>query len=211
MSVLSTIPRPAVMADDHPTAGAQEALFEVGGADRLRTTADLLAAAASLPWLDDPTQAASTRSASDRSASTRSASPRQRSPRPGVMSQTAIGLLDDARRELDRALGARSTADRYSAAHLAALRAASAVLATRATPARGRRGSAWTLLARVAPGFGEWAAFFAAGSAKRQAAQAGITRLITDREASDMVRQSAMFIDLVADELADVGDRKRRA
>ena len=56
--------------------------------------------------------------------------------------------------------------ERYAEAHLAALRAASAVLAARARPARVRRGpsSVWTLLPEVAPELVEWSAFFAAGA-----------------------------------------------
>jgi hypothetical protein len=71
------------------------------------------------------------------------------------------------------------------------------VLATKARPARSRQSSAWDLLATVAPEFSEWAAFFAAGSRKRQAAEAGITRFVSPRDADDMVRASAAFLDLV--------------
>ena len=105
-------------------------------------------------------------------------------------------LLADASRELDSALRADAPAERFAAAHLAALRAAAAVLAARARPATGRRASAWELLARVAPELGEWAAFFAAGSPLRQAVQAGLPRAVPDRMADDMVRQSAAFLDL---------------
>ncbi|MEP6560241.1 MAG: SAV_6107 family HEPN domain-containing protein [Nakamurella sp.] len=96
---------------------------------------------------------------------------------------------------------ATTVADRYASAHLAALRAAAAVLAARARPVRGRRGSAWELISKVAPEFAEWAAFFAAGSAKRQAAEAGIHRLVSAREADDMVRQVAVFLGLVEEAL----------
>ncbi|MET0965810.1 MAG: SAV_6107 family HEPN domain-containing protein [Nakamurella sp.] len=98
-------------------------------------------------------------------------------------------------------MSATSVADRYATAHLAALRAAAAVLAARARPVRGRRGSAWELISKVAPEFAEWASFFAAGSAKRQAAEAGINRLVSPREADDMIRQVGAFIDLVEDAL----------
>lgn len=111
--------------------------------------------------------------------------------------QAARDLLADASRGLGRAIRATEAGDRYAAAHLAALRAAAAVLAARARPVRGRRGSAWELITRVAPEFTEWAAFFAAGSAKRQAAEAGLHRMVTPREADDMVRQVATFLDLV--------------
>lgn len=119
--------------------------------------------------------------------------------------QAAKDLLADASRGLGRAIRAPESGDRYAAAHLAALRAAAAVLAARARPVRGRRGSAWELIARVAPEFSEWAAFFAAGSAKRQAAEAGLHRLVTPREADDMVRQVATFLDLVDEFLSRGG------
>jgi len=121
--------------------------------------------------------------------------------------QAARDLLADASRGLGRAIRATDAADRYAAAHLAALRAAAAVLAARARPVRGRRGSAWELIARVAPEFSEWAAFFAAGSAKRQAAEAGLHQTVTAREADDMVRQVGAFLDLVDDALAQ-GQRR---
>jgi hypothetical protein len=117
--------------------------------------------------------------------------------------QAATDLLAVGARGLGRAIRATEAADRYAAAHLAALRAAAAVLAARARPVRGRRGSAWELMAKVAPEFSEWAAFFAAGSAKRQAAEAGILRLVSAREADDMVRQVAAFLELVDTALTD--------
>ncbi len=115
-------------------------------------------------------------------------------PRP--VPQAARDLLADAGRGLGRAIRADQPTDRYAAAHLAALRGAAAVLATKAKPGRARVASAWDLLAKLAPEFADWAAFFAAGSAKRQAAEAGIARFISPREADDMVRQCAAFLDL---------------
>ncbi len=116
--------------------------------------------------------------------------------------QAARDLLADAGRGLGRAIRAAEPTDRYAIAHLAALRGAAAVLASRARPGgRGNQGNAWTLLARLAPEFVEWSAFFAAGSAKRQAADAGITRLVSAREADDMVRQTSAFLDLIEDAL----------
>lgn len=117
------------------------------------------------------------------------------------VSQVAKDLLADAGRGLGRAIRADQPTDRYAAAHLAALRGAAALLATRAKPGRTRQASAWELMAKVAPEFSEWAAFFAAGSAKRQAAEAGISRFVTAREADDMVRQCAAFLDLIEEAL----------
>lgn len=91
---------------------------------------------------------------------------------------------------------------RYAHAHVAALRAAAALLAARAQPAGPRRGrtaqrNAWVLLAEVAPEFREWAAFFAAGAAKRAAAEAGSSRAVSEREADDLVRDADRFLGLV--------------
>jgi hypothetical protein len=55
----------------------------------------------------------------------------------------------------------------------------------------------WQLLVVVAPELGEWAAFFAAHSATRAAAEAGITRLISDRAADDLVRQTGQFLEVI--------------
>ncbi|MFL6135070.1 MAG: SAV_6107 family HEPN domain-containing protein, partial [Nocardioidaceae bacterium] len=87
-------------------------------------------------------------------------------------------------------------------AHVAALRATAALLAARATPTlaprRGRQQkNAWVLLAEVAPELSEWAAFFAAGAAKRAAAEAGSRRAVTAREADDLVRDADRFLGLV--------------
>jgi hypothetical protein len=53
------------------------------------------------------------------------------------------------------------------------------------------------LLAEVAPELAEWAAFFAAGAAKRAAAEAGSRRAVTEREADDLVRDADRFLGLV--------------
>ena len=110
-------------------------------------------------------------------------------------------LLAGAARELLAAGSTDDTGLRYARAHLAALRAAAAVLAARARP-RGKRSarlrSAWVLLAEVAPELGEWAQFFAAGAAKRAAAEAGLRGVVSEREADDLVRDSEAFLARVA-------------
>jgi hypothetical protein len=109
-------------------------------------------------------------------------------------------LLKLARRGLVEAAGSRVDGLRYATAHLAALRAAAAVLAARARPAPRRRGrptSVWALLAIVAPELSEWAGFFATGAAKRAAAEAGIPRVVTAREADDLVRDAGRFLVVV--------------
>ena len=46
----------------------------------------------------------------------------------------------------------------------------------------------------VAPELTECASFFAAGAAKRAAAEAGSTRAVTEREADDLVRDADRFL-----------------
>jgi len=114
--------------------------------------------------------------------------------------RTPAQLLRLARQGLEEAAGTRQDGLRYAAAHLAALRAAAAVLAARARPAPGRRNrmtSVWALLTRVAPELGEWAAFFAVGATKRAAAEAGIPRVVSAREADDLLRAAEQFTAVV--------------
>ena len=91
------------------------------------------------------------------------------------------------------------------AAHLAALRAAAAVVAARAEPGvttrRKRPQSVWELLPRVEPALQEWAAFFAAGAAKRAAAEAGLPRAVSVREADDLLRDAETFLSLAENAL----------
>jgi hypothetical protein len=120
---------------------------------------------------------------------------------PGQVVPSALGLLDQARRGLQEAAELSVPAERYATAHLAALRSAAAVLAARTRPIdtrlrRRRPTSAWVLLTEVAPELGEWAAFFAAGAAKRAAAEAGVTRAVTPREADDLLRDAGTFLAL---------------
>jgi hypothetical protein len=110
----------------------------------------------------------------------------------------AVDLLVTARRDVVAALVATMPTERFAAAHLAALRTAAAVLAVRTRPSATRRPrNVWTLLPQVAPELGEWAAFFAAGAPKRAAAEAGLTRSVTPREADDLLRDSQTFLALV--------------
>jgi hypothetical protein len=108
-------------------------------------------------------------------------------------------LLGIARHGLATAAMAGSAAERYAASHLAALRAAAAVLAARARPGGSRRGprSVWVVLPQVAPELGEWAAFFAAGADKRAFAEAGVSGVVTAREADDLLRDAESFVALV--------------
>ena len=55
----------------------------------------------------------------------------------------------------------------------------------------------WNLLAEVAPELGEWGAFFASCSDTRAAAEAGIARLVSRRDADDLLRQAEQFVGIV--------------
>ncbi len=128
-------------------------------------------------------------------------------PLPPALPAAAGQLLEQARRGLAEAAGYADPRQRYAAAHLGALRAAAAVLAARTRPeAAGRRRprSAWVLLAQVAPELGEWATFFAAGAAKRAAAEAGLSSAVTEREADDLVRDVGAFLAVVETSLGSV-------
>ena len=128
------------------------------------------------------------------------------SPRPGTPGHSR-DLLAGSARELLAAGAADEPESRYAHAHLAALRAAAAVLAARARPRSRRSGrvrSAWVLLAEVAPELAEWSAFFAAGAGKRAAAEAGLRGVVSAREADDLVREVEAFLTLVAQALGVV-------
>ncbi|WP_233517449.1 SAV_6107 family HEPN domain-containing protein [Geodermatophilus marinus] len=124
-------------------------------------------------------------------------------PLPPPLPAAAAQLLDQATRALAEAAASTDARERYATAHLGALRAAAAVLAARTRPESGRRRprSAWVLLGQVAPELGEWATFFAAGAAKRAAAEAGLSRAVTEREADDLVRDVRAFLAVVEEHL----------
>ncbi|GHA83101.1 SAV_6107 family HEPN domain-containing protein [Streptomyces termitum] len=114
----------------------------------------------------------------------------------------ALDLLAKARAGLDEAATLDRPHERYATAHLAALRAAAAVLAARArpTPPTRRRQairSAWELLPNLAPELTEWSALFAAGARRRALAEAGVAGAATPRQADDLLRDAAHFLRLV--------------
>ncbi|MDQ1748380.1 MAG: hypothetical protein QOD07_2643 [Frankiaceae bacterium] len=133
---------------------------------------------------------------------------------PSRFGAPTLRLLAAARTALREADRAETPAERFATAHLAALRAAAAVLADRARPsdARVRRPtSAWVLLTAVAPELGEWAAYFAAGADKRAAALAGLRTAVTAREADDLLRDARTFLALVETTLGLLPDATARA
>ena len=121
------------------------------------------------------------------------------------LAPSALALLESARHGLVSAADETSAGGRYVAAHLAALRAAAAVVAARPAPGTGPRRKAprsvWELLPRVEPALAEWAAFFAAGAGKRAAAEAGLPRAVSAREADDLLRDAETFLSLAEEAL----------
>jgi hypothetical protein len=116
----------------------------------------------------------------------------------------ALRLVMASRRVLAESRASADPLDRFAFAHLAALRAAAAVLADQATSARGksrRPTSVWTLLVGVAPELEPWASYFAAGAGKRAAAEAGVRGAVTTREADDLMRDADRFVSLVETKL----------
>jgi hypothetical protein len=104
---------------------------------------------------------------------------------PLLMDRSSAGLLQAC---------ARTPAERFVAAHLAALRAGAAVLAVRGRPApRGGPRSVWEVLPRTAPELEEWATFFATTASRRAAVEAGRGDVITARDADDLLRDAETF------------------
>lgn len=121
-----------------------------------------------------------------------------------LLPATTHSYLARSAESLAEAIAASEVTTRYACAHVAALRAAAALLAARARPAPARRRpqkNAWVLLTEVAPELSEWATFFAAGAAKRAAAEAGSSRSVSEREADDLVRDADRFLAVVEQSL----------
>ena len=120
---------------------------------------------------------------------------------PHAMVTASTDDLRRARIALAEAELAERPSDRYLAAHLTALRVVAIVLTHRARSGMarpsGRPRNAWRMLAEVAPELAEWAAFFAATQAKRDAVRAGATSIVSAREADDLVRDVEAFLRLV--------------
>ncbi|BDD82100.1 hypothetical protein TPB0596_18630 [Tsukamurella pulmonis] len=76
----------------------------------------------------------------------------------------AARILDRADQFLARAGGSPAPADQYREIYHAALRGAAALLAERETGVRRPTRNAWLRLAKAAPGYAEWVAYFTAVS-----------------------------------------------
>lgn len=121
---------------------------------------------------------------------------------PGASSSvTVLELVDRARDALLDACHSSGATERYALAQLGALRAATALVASR-PPARRRpvRRDVWATVVTGAPELTEWGEFFALTSARGRNAERGRAHLTT-READDLVRQAEMFLELVLSRL----------
>ncbi|MDO5285334.1 MAG: SAV_6107 family HEPN domain-containing protein [Actinomycetia bacterium] len=116
--------------------------------------------------------------------------------------------LRRAREALEQADRCQSPDERFLASYLAAMRVAVTVLAVRARP-RPRQGPAdlWQVLARAAPEYVEWAAFFATLRPRREAIRAGATAVAGEREADDLRRDAQAFHDQVERQLGRAWQR----
>jgi hypothetical protein len=106
-------------------------------------------------------------------------------------------LLSQAKTTWAEAVLEPRATEKYRSAHIAALRAAAAVLALRARPmaaSRRRPTSAWVLLQAVAPELTDWTVYFADSAQRRAAIEAGAMSVVSERDADDLLRAAGEFI-----------------
>ncbi|GGI07903.1 hypothetical protein GCM10007368_18500 [Isoptericola cucumis] len=107
-------------------------------------------------------------------------------------------LLARSDLELAAATATDDPAERFVHAHLAALRAAAAVVALRGRPSpRSGARSVWDMLARVEPDLATWSGYFASGARLRAAVDAGHGEQVDARRAAELVACAEDFRDEV--------------
>lgn len=86
--------------------------------------------------------------------------------------------------------------ERFTHAHLAALRAAAGVVTVRGVPG-GRRAprSVWAQLDGAAPELARWSSYFAAGAALRSAVDAGRFSAVSEDRAEEVLCAAEDFVD----------------
>lgn len=116
---------------------------------------------------------------------------------PTPVAGTVLDLIDRTRLGLLQACHAGTAEERYRLAHLAALRAAAAVLAAdaRRSPGSGPR-NVWAVLPTIAPELAEWAQFFEGSARLRSRLDSGVA-FVSTRDADDLVRQVEAFLERV--------------
>lgn len=110
---------------------------------------------------------------------------------------SVLQLLQRSDEHLVAAQLAQDAHDRFRHAHLAALRAAAAVVREVPARRRARPRPVWEQLAEVAPELAAWATFFADGAAARAAVEAGRTDVVTSERADRTVVAAEDFHDVV--------------
>lgn len=122
----------------------------------------------------------------------------------GAGAAHAQQLLRRARLEVDAADASDDPQMRFLHAHMAAIRAAAAVLALEGVPSRRRRRvlSVWEQLAERGEAWESWAALFAAGAPVRAAIEAGRAERLESGVADAAVSAVEEFLDEVSASLA---------
>lgn len=107
-------------------------------------------------------------------------------------------LVQRADAELVAAQFSHEAWERYSHAHLAAVRAGAALVAARGRPV-GRRAprTVWEMLDAVAPELARWSGYFAGGASLRSAIEAGRFESVTDERAEEALCTAEDFVDAV--------------
>lgn len=129
----------------------------------------------------------------------------ERATAPAGPGPEVLGLLARADAELLAADLAADPAERFVHAHLAALRAAAALVAARGTVRRGRPRPVWELVDAIEPELGAWTARFAAAAGLRAAAETGrgdVDPARADRAVLDATTFGALVRDLLDGEPA---------
>ncbi|MEG3614861.1 MULTISPECIES: SAV_6107 family HEPN domain-containing protein [Isoptericola] len=107
-------------------------------------------------------------------------------------------LLARADAELAAAVEAHDAGDRFVHAHLAALRAAAAVVAWHGdAPRRGRARPVWELLSGVEPELAAWSVYFASGARLRAVVDSGHGDEVPARRADELLACAEDFRDEV--------------
>lgn len=113
-------------------------------------------------------------------------------------SRRAADLLGRADAELLASQFSSEPWERFSHAHLAALRAGAALVASRGLPG-GRRSprSVWGMVGVVAPELGRWAEHFAEAARLRSAVEAGRFDVVSAPRADEALCDAEDFVDAV--------------
>ena len=114
---------------------------------------------------------------------------------------SAARLVRRAEDELAQVTSGQDPQQAFVHAHMAALRAAAAVLEIQVVPGGRRRRvrSVWEQLAESGLQWQEWAGYFAQGAHTRAAIESGRTVRLTRAEAEQLVAAATDFLGLVQD------------